>query len=92
MLDRENSKPRQRRQDAASVSTLDGNDEDESSILQEVEAIEIAMRRQAHQCPVPKPKGLIGEVLGFKKEGSDENIPRPRIETERTPKTREDDP
>ena len=37
--------------------------------------------KRSHVCPVPKPKGLIGEVLGFTQEGSSEKPPRPRIET-----------
>ena len=29
------------------------------------------MARRAHECPVPKPKGLIGKMLGFEETGSD---------------------
>lgn len=39
-----------------------------------------AMARKARECPVPKPGGVIGEVLGFKK--TDEgNRPPVRVET-----------
>ena len=35
-----------------------------------------AMRKRGHECPVPKPRGWVGEVLGFRgrgggKDGSD---------------------
>ncbi len=33
-----------------------------------------ARRKKAHECPVPKPGGVIGEVLGFRKTGGDERI------------------
>ena len=26
---------------------------------------ETVMRKAAHECPVPKPRGIIGKVLGF---------------------------
>jgi len=40
------------------------------------------MRKKSHECPVPKPRGLVGGVLGFKKEETAEKLPSPRIETE----------
>ena len=42
---------------------------------------QIINRKNPHECPIPKPGGLIGEVLGFKREGQAEKRPRPRIET-----------
>ena len=47
----------------------------------------LAMRRKSHECPVPKPKGIIGKVLGFKEE---EKAPRPRIETVNVSRPRQD--
>lgn len=38
------------------------------------------MVRKARECPVPKPGGLIGEVLGFKKT-EEGNTPPVRVET-----------
>lgn len=35
-------------------------------------------RKKAHECPVPKPGGVVGEVLGFRKAREDE---RPSVET-----------
>lgn len=32
---------------------------------------------QARQCPVPKPRGLVGEMLGFGRGGKE--APRPRV-------------
>ena len=38
----------------------------ESSDISEEEVTETeAMMRKAHECPVPKPKGIVGRVLGF---------------------------
>ncbi len=50
------------------------------------------MRRKAHECPVPKPPGIIGRVLGFKDEDSGDEPSRPRIVTQKVSKVREDGP
>lgn len=39
------------------------------------------MRKLSHECPVPKPRGRIGKVLGFKKEEVSEKPPKPEVET-----------
>ena len=48
------------------------------------------MRRQAHECPIPKPPGIIGRIFGFKDEDNGDERLRPRIVTERPSKGRED--
>ena len=40
------------------------------------------MARKARECPVPKPGGLIGEVLGFKKTAEGQTPPV-KVETAR---------
>lgn len=50
------------------------------------------MRKKAHECPVPKPPGIIGRILGFKSEDSTEEESRPQLVTHREPKVREKDP
>ncbi len=52
---------------------VDGKEED---LVEE----EILMTRKARECPVPKPSGLIGEVLGFKKTDQG-HTPSIRVET-----------
>jgi len=42
----------------------------------------VVMARKARECPVPKPGGLFGEVLGFKKT-EEGNTPPIRVETVR---------
>lgn len=49
------------------------------------------MRKKAHECPVPKPPGIIGRLLGFKGEDSREEQPRPRIVTPKASEVREND-
>jgi len=51
---------------------------------------EVLRKKSSHECPVPKPRGRIGEVLGFKKE-AEEKEPRPLIETVKTPRLRKED-
>ena len=50
------------------------------------------MRKKAHECPVPKPPGIIGRVLGFKEEDSKEGLNRPRVVTQKGSKVPEEKP
>ena len=50
------------------------------------------MRKKSHECPVPKPPGIIGRVLGFKSDDSTEEESRPQIVTQKEPRVRENDP
>ena len=76
----EDGKRRRRRPADCSKEDHDGGKRELAMpVISEEE--KLAMRRKSHECPVPKPKGIIGEVLGFKKEGTAEKAPRPRIET-----------
>ncbi|KAI4222759.1 MAG: hypothetical protein L6R36_005917 [Xanthoria steineri] len=40
-----------------------------------------AMRKKAHECPVPKPGGRIGEMLGFPKK-DDQAARAPKVQVE----------
>lgn len=73
---------RRRRRPPEPVADVSGGDESFGGVEEE-EALdardEMELRRKkAHECPVPKPGGVIGEVLGFRKAREEE---RPRIET-----------
>ena len=46
------------------------------------------MRSTSHECPVPKPRGFIGEVLGFGNEDTAKKLPRPRVETTKVLRSR----
>ena len=48
------------------------------------------MRKRAHACPVPKPPGILGKILGFKSEDGEEEQSRPQIVTQRASKAREE--
>ena len=41
---------------------------------------EAALRKRAHECPVPKPQGIIGQVLGFKRVEREEAAPPTKVE------------
>ncbi len=43
-----------------------------------------AMRKRAHECPVPKPRGLIGELFGLKKHEEEQETPKTIVETRKT--------
>ncbi|KAI0154927.1 hypothetical protein GGR57DRAFT_100327 [Xylariaceae sp. FL1272] len=45
--------------------------------------------RGKRECPVPKPKGVIGELMGFKNEQEDTDRPTPENHTPQTPAERE---
>lgn len=78
---------RRRRPQAAKDSCADGQEEDLLA-FKAAKDVQNVKRKKAHECPVPKPRGLLGEVLGFGREGSDEKQPRPRIETSEIPGSR----
>ena len=57
-----------------------------ASLLSEEE--EAVMRKAAHECPMPKPRGILGELLGFTRSEigqskTDGKIEAPRIEIQR---------
>jgi len=81
---------RRRRSEDIKEPGLDGPGEDQFP-LRSGEDEENLTQKTAHECPVPKPKGLIGQVLGFKKDAVDEKIPRPRVETGAKTKSRRGD-
>ena len=49
------------------------------------------MRKKAHECPVPKPPGVIGRILGFNVEDREEEQSRPRVVTQTAAESREHD-
>lgn len=40
-----------------------------------------ALTKKAHECPVPKPSGRIGELLGFER-GKEKMFKQSRVEVE----------
>lgn len=82
---------KRRRKRPAAESTVDGTTDRGSAELEEESAL---LARKTRECPVPKPSGLIGEVLGFKKGDIERPILAPivRIETAGpNPKTPKDE-
>ncbi|KAF2121096.1 hypothetical protein BDV96DRAFT_483786 [Lophiotrema nucula] len=59
---------RRRRRRIAREETCNDVMSEERGKRKEAEEIEAEARRKGRECPVPKPGGLIGQVLGFKKE------------------------
>ena len=50
------------------------------------------MKKRAHTCPVPKPPGIIGKVLGFKNEDDEGEQSGPRIVTQKVSQKRGEEP
>lgn len=46
--------------------------------------------KNAHECPVPKPRGLVGEMLGFGKEVKEAPRPRVLVETRKEERRQQD--
>ncbi|MCJ1455907.1 hypothetical protein MMC28_006264 [Mycoblastus sanguinarius] len=82
---------RRRRRRRLTESPTDASSDEDSSSVQISEEEKIMMRRKSHECPVPKPRGLVGEVLGFKKKIEDDTISAPRIETRKLEKGRKEE-
>ncbi len=81
---------RRRRRPADDSEENNGGEKGDLALPVIAEGEKLAMRRSPHECPVPKLRGIIGEVLGFKKEETAEKAPRPRIETTNVSRPRKD--
>lgn len=59
---------------------MDAEEEDMQEMIEERKLL----LKKAHECPVPKPSGLVGEVLGFQKsqKGRREARSPPQMETD----------
>lgn len=64
--------------DGDGIDTGEGRDVVVGGVTEEEKAV---MRKRAHECPVPKPRGVIGEVLGFRSRDGGDGTPQPRVET-----------
>lgn len=82
---------RRRRTTGAPIDESFGANREKRIPLHISEEEKAMMRKKAHECPVPKPPGIIGRVLGFKGEDSGEEESRPRVVTQKASKVREDD-
>lgn len=82
----EDGKTRRRRQQSAPFQIEDVKEKDVKAvgILDEKNEV-TAMKKKAHECPVPKPGGRIGEVLGFRRGEQKEGV-EPTIEVLETGK------
>ena len=88
----EDGRRRRRRRTSEGAIEEDSTAESSNQIpLQISEEEKDFMRKKAHECPVPKPPGIIGRLLGFKGEDSREEKPRPRVVTQKASKAREHD-
>ncbi|KAL2040038.1 hypothetical protein N7G274_007441 [Stereocaulon virgatum] len=85
----EDGKRIRRRRPANAPNILDSSRVDEIvPSLQISEEEKVKMRRTSHECPIPKPRGFIGEVLGFGKEDTVQKLPGPRVETTKVLRSR----
>ena len=83
---------RRRRSTDAPIDGSAGADREKQMPLYISEEEKAIMRKKAHECPVPKPPGIIGRVFGYDGEDSGEEQSRPRIVTQKTSEVREDEP
>ena len=61
---------RRRRRRRVQEGTADGTQQgDERTSLAQMSKEAEEMARRAHECPVPKPKGVIGRLFGFEGTG-----------------------
>ena len=82
---------RRRRTTEAPIDETFGPDREKQMPLHIAEEERAMMRSKAHGCPVPKPAGIIGRVLGFKDQTNGEEQSRPQIVTQKASKGRKDD-
>ena len=64
----------EREEDGKSKDSLGAEDGSEG---EDVEGIEGGKRSMKRECPVPKPGGIVGEILGFKSSSGEGKGSRP---------------
>lgn len=52
----------------------DDDDDEMRALFREMEKEEAAMELRRRECPVPKPRGMIGELLGFGRDGRRQRV------------------
>ncbi|RMZ87177.1 hypothetical protein DV736_g5606, partial [Chaetothyriales sp. CBS 134916] len=45
----------------------------EAALFRQLQHEAAVLDKQAHECPLPKPTGWLGHILGFEKDGSNRN-------------------
>ncbi|MCJ1341656.1 hypothetical protein MMC09_006952 [Bachmanniomyces sp. S44760] len=67
----EDGRRRRRRRQGPDRLQLEDSTSSEPHLQAEDTVIERdVLAKRGHECPVPKPRGLIGEVMGFPREGN----------------------
>ncbi|RMZ84671.1 hypothetical protein DV737_g970, partial [Chaetothyriales sp. CBS 132003] len=46
---------------------------DEAALFRQLQHEAAVLDKQAHECPMPKPTGWLGQILGFDKDSSNKN-------------------
>lgn len=64
------------------TNELDDEDDAEGASISLAEESE-RIKKQGHECPMPKPGGIVGEILGFGKRDDRVKRPRPEVVVER---------
>ncbi|KAL8652117.1 MAG: hypothetical protein Q9226_004401 [Calogaya cf. arnoldii] len=82
----EDGKQRRRRRPSSKVSETENGAVHQTNVVTQEQVMaekeQEALRKKAHECPVPKPGGRIGEMLGFPKK--EQEVSRPaKIQVER---------
>ena len=84
----EDGRRRRRRRSTHDSGSRDAGGEQEELVIADIlEKEQLAMRKKSHECPVPKPRGVVREILGFKKDKTTEEFSRPRVETTIIPRS-----
>ena len=82
---------RRRRTIEDPIDKSNGDSSKEQMPLYISEEEKAMMLKKAHECPVPKPPGIIGRILGFQDDDSRKEQPRPEVITQKESKARDDD-
>ncbi|KZF23315.1 putative alpha-1,3-mannosyltransferase [Xylona heveae TC161] len=75
----------QKRRRRKSMSPADENTQSEPSSSDNLDGNmeAVSFQPRGRECPVPKPRGLVGEILGFKSTGKETSLPPVEITSRR---------
>ena len=64
-----------------------GDESEESGTLLGLTEESKRMADQGHECPIPKPRVILGEILGLRNRKEERTVTRPEIVVEREEKS-----
>jgi hypothetical protein len=61
---------------SANPASKDPQPQDEAALFRQFQHEAEMLEKEAHACPVPKPGGVLGRILGFQQDKKNQDVER----------------